>query len=192
MAPRRRQWSSLSAAQQRRYLAAGASGHLVSGRALNRRQVRDYYNRGASLKAARGHATRERPKRVPPPREPLARLLAGEADTKDLRALERWQREDVPPWLRDSRTFGPDTAAALARVPLLARNWTRVEMFTRRDGTVDAYVISQRGRTYKTTFPDTTSALEFADFVRMQKIREAHGALDEDSLPIDDVIWETP
>ena len=189
MATRRRQWSQLSAAQQRRYLAAGASGRLASGRSLDRRQVRDYYNRGASLKSARGHVTRERPVRVPAPREPLARLIAGEADTKNLRELERWQRNQAPGYLRNPERFGPDTAAALTRIPLNPNHWARVQMFTRKNGTVDVYITSTRGREYKTTLPDKTSAYELADWVRMKSLRR----LSSEAEPaVDDVEWETP
>ncbi len=186
-------------------MAAGASGRLASGRELSRRQVRDYYNRGGLLKTARGHATRERPVRIQAPREPLARLNAGRATSEDRRVLEDWQKNQAPAYLRSESLWGVDTAAALARVPLNPANWARVDMYTRRDGTVAVYITSRKGRQYSTTLPDVTSGLELRDYVvlssrrRLQSggaggAKRASGArfLAEDLPPIDDVDWETP
>lgn len=189
MATRRRQWSRLSSAQQSRYVAAGASGRLVLGRQLSRRQVRDYYNRGGVLKAGRGHATRERPVRVPAPRAAVERLVAGQATTEDLQSLETWQRSQAPHYLQDTSQFGADTAAALAKIHLQPANWGRVEMFTRRDGTVAVYITSRRGRLHSTILPDSTSAMELLDFVRMKSWHDFEG---DDEPAVDDVTWESP
>ncbi len=196
---RSRDWSKLSAAQQRRYLAAGRSGRLT-GRSMSRRQVRDYYNAGYSMKTGRGHATRERPSYVPAPRGPLQRLNAGKADTADLRDLEDWQRRAAPRYLRNPADFGADTAAALARIHLLPHNWARVQAYHRKDGTIDVYITSKAGRVHKTQFTSEESLRELRDFIEMKHWRSrrpgagktARRQAAEDFPTADEVETETP
>lgn len=139
-----RNWEALKPAQQRRYLNAGVS--------------REAYLSGASLKAARGHAKRERPLKNLGP----GRVASGKGEPPSMRQLDRqrvWQQKKAAGWLRNP-VFSQDTAAQLSTINLTPRNWESVTIYPRRDGTYDVYVESRRGG------PTRTAHLTDLDMVR--------------------------
>ena len=160
---RRRQWSNLSTAQKKRYLSAGRTGRLNGKAGLSSRQVRDYYNRGGSLKAARGY----HPPKGAASRKATLRAQGGNATPADVVDLRKW-RDTAADWIpRDRALMSDDTAASLSHIGSGPKNWKKVTIYPRRaKGDYVMVVETKRGATYVTVLPDKESLREVGSLVR--------------------------
>ena len=159
----RRQWRNLSEAQKKRYLSAGRTGRLNGRPGLTARQVRDYYNRGGSLKAARGY----HPPKGAAPRQATLRAQAGVATKQDVETL-RAAREKAPSWIpKDRALLSDDTAAALSQIGSAPRNWKTVVVtpLPDRSGFLMT-VTTKRGATWVTVLPDRNALSEVGSLLR--------------------------
>ncbi len=177
----RRQWSNLSAAQKERYLSAGRTGRLDGRPGLSARQVREYYNRGGTLKAARGY----HPPKGAAPRAATLRAQAGVATKEDVAAL-RAAREKAPSWIpKDRALLSDDTSASLSQIGSAPKNWKSVVVtpLPDRSGFLMT-VTTKRGATWVTVLPDRnalsevgsllkTHYLDFADPKEREELKKA-------------------
>jgi hypothetical protein len=176
-----RNWDALSASQKRRYESAGRSGRLTGEPFLQPSEVRAYYDSGANLGAARGHATYDRIGHtlVRPawaaPKEPTDRAKVNLNTDDDRRRLAKWRRSRAfPKWMpRDTSTFRTDVAAILSEIDVGPRRWRSVTVEKTPTGRYQLTIlITGRATSFVTTLPDSESLSELGrllnDYSRLQ------------------------
>jgi len=160
-----RNWSGLSEAQRKRYVAAGRTGTLTGKKGLTPSQVQKYYERGGDLSAGRGH--REDVARKV--RKPALRSAVGAETDADRKALERFRRSTTfPTWLpRNKNVMQDSTAAALALIGTPPRNWKNVQITRNEDtGGYSVLVTTKRGRKVATELQNREALSQFSQLLR--------------------------